>query len=249
MDLWLRVSVSLATIFISADAVTPAAIKLDNRTIDKWLAIPKLTTFVKFDQMYSYGMKEEEYIKLCESAHGIRNFYMAYVPVAQYGDQDNNDLRMKWGLVKEDFPAFYLFTPDNKAGIRYTGPVEDEHMNAWLRVRGIKLKPAGTIAALDDMVAKFLAGGMAEEHLIETRKLVEGPYDHNPKSFWYVQVMEKTKEKGLEYIGKELNRLEKVLKERADMHEDKFDDLFNKLQVLTVFHLKEEGDDLDQEEL
>lgn len=239
----LRLGIPLASVFVFEGVhgrYTPGSIKLDNRTFDKWLDIPGKITFFKIDQMYSYGMKEEEYAKLCELSHGIKNFHTAYIPVGQYGDMDNNDMRVKFGLVKEDFPSFYLVNHGDKKPIRYLGPVDIHHMTTWLRVRGITVRPTGTIKDLDDAVKKFLKRGMLDEDVETIRKMVEGDYDHHPMSFWYLAVTEKVKEKGDEYIAKEVLRLEKVLREKADMHEDKFEDLFNKLQVLTVFHLKEE---------
>ena len=47
------------------------ALKLDNYTIDKMLAIAEHSLLVKFDQSYAYGEKEDEFKVLCKQAYSV----------------------------------------------------------------------------------------------------------------------------------------------------------------------------------
>merc|ERR1719426_157938 len=119
-------AVSLASLALSVDAIALGAIKLDNYTFDKVISSPDdaMQYLVKFDQSYAYGEKEDEFKALCRVAYSAKKFLVAEVPVQEYGDKENDDLRERFKLKKEDFPAYFLFNKDNKEGKRYTGAVK-----------------------------------------------------------------------------------------------------------------------------
>merc|ERR1719414_1425883 len=96
-----------------AAATAQGAIKLDNYTLDKFLGIPDISTLVKFDQSYAYGEKEDTFKELCKLAHVVPSFFVAEVPVQEYGEKENDDLRLRFKLTKEDFPAYLLFNKAN----------------------------------------------------------------------------------------------------------------------------------------
>merc|ERR1712113_86921 len=107
--------------------------KLDNYTLDKMLSIPDHAFLVKFDQSYAYGEKEDEFKTLCKLSHTVPAFFLAEIPVQEYGDKENDDLRERFGLKKEDFPAYFLFNNGNKDGVRYSGAIKADAMVSWLR--------------------------------------------------------------------------------------------------------------------
>merc|ERR1712087_542658 len=103
----------------------------------------------KFDQSYAYGEKEDEYKTLCKLAHSVQNFFIAEVPVQEYGDKENDDLRERFGLKKDDFPVYFLFNQANKEGLKYTGSIKADAITSWLRRNQIKMPSVGTIQELD----------------------------------------------------------------------------------------------------
>merc|ERR1719353_296532 len=120
-------SLAVALFAVAAEGTALGAVKLDNYTFDKTLkiALGAGTSFlVKFDQSYAYGEKEDEFKELCKLAYGVKNFLVGEVPVQEYGDKENSDLADKFGLKKENFPAYFLFSADKKEGLRYSGPAK-----------------------------------------------------------------------------------------------------------------------------
>mmetsp|Transcript_28283 Transcript_28283/g.75012 ORF Transcript_28283/g.75012 Transcript_28283/m.75012 type:complete len:252 (+) Transcript_28283:75-830(+) len=221
-----------------AEATALGALKLDNYTFDKILAIPGHTYFVKFDQSYAYGEKEDSFKELCKLAYTVPKFFIAEVPVQEYGDKDNDDLREKFKLSKDDFPAYFLFNEGNKEGLRYSGAITVADLSAWLRKNQIKMPFHGTIGELDDVAKKFLQGGHADEHLDEAKKLAEGTYSTDRKASMYVKIMQKIKEKGAEYPATEMARVTKILEGKVTP--EKAAEMNDKMKILSVFAAKDE---------
>merc|ERR1711988_668960 len=108
------------------------ALKLDNYTLDKVLGIPDTTVLVKFDKSYAYGEKEDEFKVLCRLAYSVPNFLIGEVPVQEYGDKENDDLRERFKLKKDDFPVYFLFNEANKEGLKYSAAIKAEDISGWL---------------------------------------------------------------------------------------------------------------------
>merc|ERR1719362_1235855 len=106
------------------EATAGGALKADNYTFDKLLAIPDHNILYKFDQSYAYGDKEDEFKILCKLAFTVPKFFVAEVPVQEYGDKENDDLRERFKLKKEDFPAYFLFNEAHKEGLRFSGAIK-----------------------------------------------------------------------------------------------------------------------------
>merc|ERR1712110_582895 len=118
------------------------------------IALPDTTILVKFDQSYAYGEKEDEFKSLCRLAHDVPDFFVAEVPVQEYGEKDNDDLRERFKLKKEDFPAYFLFSQKNTEGLRYSGSIKAATIASWLRRNKISMPSIGTIADLDEIAQK-----------------------------------------------------------------------------------------------
>lgn len=214
------------------------ALKLDNYTFDKMLAIPNVDVLVKFDKSYAYGEKEDEFKSLCTLSYTVPSFFVAEVPVQEYGDKENDDLRAKFELNKDDFPVYMLFNAANKAGLKYSGPVKAEDISVFLRRNQIKMPSIGTIVELDEIVKQFYAGGMADEHFSAAQALASGSYSTDRKAAMYVKIMQKTKEKGEAYVTTESARVSKLLE--GKLAPEKQSELNDKLKILGVFAKKGE---------
>jgi len=206
---------------------------LDNYTFDQFLAIPGYSVLVKFDQPYAYGDKEDEFKTVCKLAYEVPQFFVAEVPVQEYGDKENDDLRQRFGLKKEDFPAYYLFNSANSEGLKFAGDVKVDDITLWLRRNQIKLPLVGTIGELDQVAQKFLKDGLAEEHLAKAKDLAAGQFSADRKAAVYVKVMEKVKEKGEGYLAAETERVNKILS--GHVTAEKKAELTDKIRVLNAF--------------
>lgn len=208
------------------------ALKLDNYTLDKALAIPAHSILVKIDKSYAYGEKEDEFKTLAKLAYSVPKFLVAEVPVQEYGDKDNDDIRERFNLNKDDFPVYMLFNQANKDGLKYTGNIKAEDLAVWLRKSGVKMPSIGTIVELDEIVENFLVSKSAE-HIAAARALAEGDYKNDRKASMYVKIMEKVKDKGDDYITTESARVVKILEGKISV--EKREEMGDKLKVLGAF--------------
>lgn len=215
------------------EATAMGALKLDNYTFDKVVQMPGHSFFVKFDQSYAYGEKEDEYKVLCKTAHKVSKFLVAEVPVQEYGDKENDDLRERFSLKKDDFPAYFLFNEANKDGLKYPGSVKADEMAAWLRRQKIMFPAIGTIAELDEIAKAFLKEGLADSQIAAAKKVVEESYKEDKKAQMYLKIMDKIKAKGEGYVVDETKRVGKIME--GKLAAEKKAELSDKLKVLGAF--------------
>mmetsp|Transcript_10051 Transcript_10051/g.26714 ORF Transcript_10051/g.26714 Transcript_10051/m.26714 type:complete len:293 (-) Transcript_10051:138-1016(-) len=217
--------------------IAAGAISLDNYTFDKVLSLPGQVVLVKFDQSYPYGEKQEEFEKLSKHVYSVPNFFVADVQVAEYGDKQNDDLRLRFDLKREDFPVYILFKGiDDRT--TYSGKVTASDISSWLRRKGLKVAAIGTIAELDDIVAKFMRGGLADAEIEAAQELAETTFKDDAKAPLYVKIMKKIKEKGEGYLATETARLEKIMAGQVADH--KRTELADKTRILTVLSSRDE---------
>lgn len=221
-----------------AEGTALGALKLDNYTFDKVIGLPDISVLVKFDQSYAYGEKEDEFKSLTKLAYSVPKFFIAEIPVQEYGDKENEDVAQRFKLTKSDFPAYVLFDAANKEGLKYTGDIKADALGAWLRKNKIKMPAVGTIAELDEVVKKFMKGGFKDTEIAEAKKLAEGDYKNDKKAAIYVKIMEKVKEKGEAYIKTEATRVEKIVSGKVTP--EKKAEMSDKLKILTIFGEKDE---------
>merc|ERR1719456_1764253 len=91
----------------------------------------------------------------------------------------------------------------------------------------------GTITEMDEIVKKFLKGGMAPAEIEAVKKLADGDFKNDKKAPMYVKIMEKVKEKGVEYIKTESARVEKIM--QGNLTADKKSELSDKMKIMNVF--------------
>mmetsp|Transcript_71413 Transcript_71413/g.157761 ORF Transcript_71413/g.157761 Transcript_71413/m.157761 type:complete len:242 (-) Transcript_71413:142-867(-) len=216
---------------LGVEGTAQGALKLDNYTFSKVTSLPGWSFFVKFDQSYAYGEKEDEFKLLCKHAHQVPSFMMAEVPVQEYGDKENDDLRDQFKLTKEDFPAYFLINEASPAGLRYTGNVKADLLVTWLRRQKIPIPSLGTIDELDQLAQKFIKEGAADAVLEEARKVAEDIPDK--KAAIYIKIMQKIKEKGEGYVAAEVERVGKI--SGVSLAAEKKAELEEKLKILEIF--------------
>lgn len=247
-----------------AFAAAQGAVKLDNYTFDKWIGVPGQTVLVKFDESYAYGAKEDAFKELCKLAYTVPGFSIGEVGVQEYGDKENNDIAEKFGLKKEDFPAYFLFKGSEDSKVRYEGfpdpvakqpsswdagedgpweppmltEINSENLIKWLRKHGIKMPFPGGIPELDALVKSFLTDGMKDADVTAAQALADGDYKENKRAAVYPKIMKKIKEKGEDYVATETARVTKVM--AGKLTPEKKEEMDNKLKVLNVFANKQD---------
>lgn len=254
-----------AALLPGAHASALGAMKLDNYTFDKMLSVPGLSLMVKIDKSYAYGEKEDAFKEVAKLAYPVKNFIVAEVPVSDYGDKENDDLRERFKLKTDDFPAFFLFKAGRSSddGIKFEGfpdptarkpaswdddedgpwepPMLSEvtatNLVMWLKKQGIKMPSIGTIAELDEVVHKYMKAP-SDALIAEAKKLAETEFPNDKKAPVYIKIMEKVKEKGAEYLDKELGRVQKI--SAGKVTPEKKTELDDKIRILNVFLTKDE---------
>eukprot|EP00440_Ansanella_granifera_P064191 gb/GFBE01069592.1/.p1 GENE.gb/GFBE01069592.1/~~gb/GFBE01069592.1/.p1 ORF type:complete len:244 (+),score=92.22 gb/GFBE01069592.1/:1-732(+) len=232
----------LGSCALTVEGTAQGALKLDNYTFSKVTSLPGWSFLVKFDQSYAYGEQEDEFKALCKHAYQAPNFMVAEVPVQEYGDKENDDLREKFKLSKEDFPAYFLFNEANSEGLRYSGSVKADLLANWLRRQQVKIPSIGTIEEFDELAKKFMKESFSDAVLAEAKKLAEGQFSSDRKAAIYVKIMEKIKEKGEDYVSSELKRVSKIAE--GKVAPGKKAELEDKIKVLGVFAEKPSKDEL-----
>lgn len=252
-------ALAVATLQMSAEASATGAIKLDNKTFDKLITIPGLTTLVKFDKDYAYGEKEDAFKEICKLAFPVKDFLIAEVPVQEYGDKENEDLADRYNFKSDDFPIFTIFKGSTDSPTKFEGfpnptavkphdwdddedgewepsmitEITAENLVLWLRKEGIKMPSVGTIFELDEVAKRFLADGLKDSDLQAAKELAEGDHKNDKKAPIYIKIMEKVKAKGVGYVQSELTRVKKILD--GKITEQKKTELEEKVKILNVF--------------
>lgn len=206
---------------------------MDNVTFDKILSIPRHAVLAKFDEMYPQGEKESAFKELCKWAYHVSNFLVIDVPVQNYADRHNEDLRERFDIAVEDFPTYLLFQTGSRPALRYTGKIEFRDISDWLREHEVSMPRLGAHFDFEQIVRQFVWTKMADAPLMSARKLVESAYSSDRKALMYVKVMEKAQAEGSGYIVNELLRVKTLL--GSQISSSKRDELTDKLEVLSAF--------------
>jgi endoplasmic reticulum protein 29 len=251
--------VLLAASTWQASATAAGALKLDNYTFDKVVTLPGQTLLVKLDKSYAYGEKEDAFKELCKVAYPVKDFMIAEIPVQEYGDKENDDMRERFGANVDDFPVYYLFKGSADARTMFEGfanpnakkPAnwdddEDgaweapmlgeptlENLAIWLRMQGVKMPSIGTILELDEAAERFIKQGLKDSEIEAAQKIADEEYKTDAKAPMYIKIMKKIKEKGREYVEKESARVQKVLE--GKITPEKRTEMSDKLKILGVF--------------
>ncbi|KAH9525452.1 Endoplasmic reticulum resident protein 29 [Bulinus truncatus] len=197
---------------------------------------------VKFDETYPYGKKQDVFKEVAKSSTQQADLLVAEVQVADYGDKDNGDLAEKYGVKKEDFPAYRLFLNGQLDDpIKYTSSVEnaDDIKNFIIRETGLWLGRPGCLEEFDKIVKEFFEVSKDKRGDIVTlaEKAAEKITDAADKisADTYVKTLKKILEKGAEFVKTEVSRIEKL--RSGKVSDKKKEQLNDRLNILTTFQL------------
>ncbi|OAQ64380.1 ER-resident thioredoxin protein [Pochonia chlamydosporia 170] len=155
------------------------------------------------------------------------------------------------------YPTIKWFGAGDKKGEEYSGGRSEEDFIKFInekagthRVAGGGLdRLAGTIAALDSLVARFTGGAKLEDIAAEVTKAVKKFNDDAKYAYakYYVRVFDKLS-KSDNFVAKELSRLEGIL-EKGGLAPSKRDEIQSKTNILRRFAEKaaEKAEELKDE--
>eukprot|EP00931_Biecheleriopsis_adriatica_P120121 TRINITY_DN95255_c0_g1_i1.p1 TRINITY_DN95255_c0_g1~~TRINITY_DN95255_c0_g1_i1.p1 ORF type:complete len:265 (-),score=84.58 TRINITY_DN95255_c0_g1_i1:73-867(-) len=243
-----------------ARSTTHGAVKLDNYTFDKALTLKGMNWLVKVDKNYAYGDAEDAFTELCKLVHPVKDLLVATIPVSEYGDKDNDDLREKFGVSADEMPAFFLLKKGSfEEKLRFQGfadprakrpsdwdddedgeweppmlkEITTENLNLWLRKNGLKTPSIGTIFEFDELVQSFMKSGPKDADIQSAKKLAAEDFSTDSKAAVYIRIMEKIQAKGVSYVETEMARVKKVL--TGKVTPEKEAELKDKVKILSVF--------------
>lgn len=154
------------------------------------------------------------------------------------------------------YPTIKFFPKGSTTPEDYTGGRSEEAFVKFLNEKtgtrraagGGVDATAGTIAALDAVVAKFTGGTALSEAAAEAKQVAESLKDEadNKYASYYIRVFDKLGQNE-EYAAKELARLEGIIK-KGGLAPTKLDELMSKTNILRKFVEKATGGDEDEEE-
>jgi protein disulfide-isomerase A6 len=148
----------------------------------------------------------------------------------------------------KSYPTIKYFPKGSTTALPYDGGRSEEDLLAFLNEKagthrlvggGLDTK-AGTIEALDSVIAKLTAGGTLATVSEELAKAAKGLKDKYAE--YYIKVAGKMAT-SQDYVEKELARLQRLLK-KGSLAPEKADDLTSRANILSKFTTKKEKDEL-----
>eukprot|EP00047_Mylnosiga_fluctuans_P009537 m.11875 g.11875 ORF g.11875 m.11875 type:complete len:238 (-) comp2673_c0_seq1:58-771(-) len=229
----LRALIVLAAV-AGAAATAKGVLPLDSLTFDK-IVDGSRTVVVKFDKQYPYGEKEDEFKKYAE-AIAASSVLVAEVGVQDYGDKLNDDLRERFGVNKEAFPAFRIFKKGSTTPVAYTGDVKSDALLRFTKDEaGVWLGLQGCIEVFDGIAQRLSSGAItADAALAEAGAALAAAPDAEKKSAEiYVRIIEKIKSVGPTFPAQESARVTKLKEGKVAADKKKLLDL--RLNILSSF--------------
>ncbi|KAL3472975.1 thioredoxin-like protein [Aspergillus californicus] len=137
------------------------------------------------------------------------------------------------------YPTIKFFPKGSAEGLIYQGGRTEEALVEYLnnnagthRAPGGSLDDkAGTVPALDSLIAKYISSANVQDLVAEVKKAAKGV--ESKYTEYYVKVAEKLSQNS-EYAGKEFERLKKVLSKGGSAPE-KVDDMISRSNILRKF--------------
>ena len=152
------------------------------------------------------------------------------------------------------YPTIKFFPAGSKTPEAYSGGRDEASLVEFLNekasthraVGGILNAKAGTIAALDSIVAKFTGGATLAEAAAEAQKQAESLKDQAQLKYaeYYLRVFNKLADSDT-YAAKELARLDGIIK-KGGLAPAKLDEFTTKRNILQSFVAKVTGDTRDE---
>lgn len=226
---------------VSADVVN-GAVSLNSGVFNKVIEKHKVV-LVKFDETYPYGGKQDAFKEVAKASVSQPDLLVAEVHVADYGEKENQDLAEKFGLTKESFPAYKLFTDGNSKEPKatFSGDVlqADSIKNFVVKESGLWLGRPGCLEAFDRLVPEFMKASDDKRASIltdaERTKQELQKEEEKLAADTYIKTMKKVLDKGNTFIKEEVTRVEKL--RSGKVSDNKKRQLGDRLNILTSFQL------------
>jgi endoplasmic reticulum protein 29 len=196
---------------------------------------------VKFDKQYPYGDKEDQFKRFAERSSSQKDLLVAEVPISEYGEKENEALRERFGVSKDDYPAYKLFLKGNLDNpVNYSGDSSADDLTRFVRQEGgLWIGMPGCLQELDKLAAEFMSGdGNARKQSLDSaRTFVEGLEDEKSKNNGnvYVKIMEKILDKGDDYVATETKRVGGLAEGKVT--NDKKEMFKTRINILSSFHV------------
>eukprot|EP00747_Dinoflagellata_sp_TGD_P191275 gnl/TRDRNA2_/TRDRNA2_54434_c0_seq1.p1 gnl/TRDRNA2_/TRDRNA2_54434_c0~~gnl/TRDRNA2_/TRDRNA2_54434_c0_seq1.p1 ORF type:complete len:310 (-),score=49.06 gnl/TRDRNA2_/TRDRNA2_54434_c0_seq1:70-999(-) len=233
---------------------TAGVIELTSFIFDNFVGIPRnnpgYRVLARIDNALPDNPSTTSWRLLAQQAQTVPKFFMVEVPVAQYGDKRNDDVRERLDLKFDDFPAIYLYSEEHPEGLRYGGVNHTlrylnvatwgmPEMCLWLRSNGVAINLKGTIQALDDLarafVKDFQVSHLGDQHFQSASQIVSESFAKHEEAPVYVRYMQKISERGIGFIDAEYLRLKK-LSRKMKVPANKKAEMKRKMEILKVFN-------------
>ncbi|XP_063219382.1 endoplasmic reticulum resident protein 29 [Bacillus rossius redtenbacheri] len=224
------------------DAVTcKGCVSLDSHSFDK--VVPKFkAAIVKFDVAYPYGAKHDEFAKVAESASTISDLLFAEVGVKDYGEKENTDLATRYNVKKDDFPVVKLFVAGKDPYTFTDSDFTEDNLKKFIHSKsGIRIRLPGCLDEFDNLALQFMTANDDQRKSLwqKGEKLMSKISNEREKKAaeMYVKTMHRVLEKGNDFVGNELKRLEKLTKSKIS--EEKREGMQQRLNILRSFEHEE----------
>lgn len=231
------------TAVLEVEGTAKGAVPLDTLTFDK-VVNKHRAVLVKFDKQYAYGEKEDEFKKFAEKASSQPDLLVAEVGVSEYGEKENDQLRERFNINKDDFPLYKLFKQNEAIPVDFKGEITADELSKFVKTNTrLWIGLPNCIERFDKLAEDLLASdGSNYAGIIEkAEKALDETTDEKEKASGeiYVKIMKKIREKGVEYVDTEATRVQKLLKDKIT---DKKKELFKKrLDILSSFQYAKQG--------
>ncbi|RZC36424.1 ERp29 N domain containing protein [Asbolus verrucosus] len=231
-------SILLVTRLTGSAEGCKGCVSLDEYNFDKIISRFE-AVLVKFDVAYPYGDKHEVFTKLAEELVKNQDLILAEVGVKDYGDKENEQLALKFGITKDDLPAIRLFIK-HKPEVEFPKTAEwvlDNLRNLIRDNTDIYIGLPGCLEKFDKLAVEFVNSGNKQKELEQAERAVNDvTVEEKNAANVYVKFMKKILENGISFVKQEYARLSKILKE-GKVNEKKKLELSHRLNILRSFSL------------
>lgn len=213
-------------------------VPLDAYSFDKIVSKFK-AAIIKFDVAYPYGAKHDIFAKVAETTFTIPDLLVGEVGVKDYGERENSDLAEKYSASK-DFPVLKLFIAGKSEPITFTNQeFTADNIKKFIRSNSeVYVGLHGCIDEFDKFAEKFAKTddeGKKRDILKEAEDALTNINEKlNKKAAEvYVKTMQKSLEKGNEFILKEIKRVENLAKGKVST--EKKEQMQQRINILQSF--------------
>lgn len=133
----------------------------------------------------------EAFRSICHLAYSVPEFFAAEVPVQRFNEKENDEVRARYNLTLEDYPAFFLHRPGAAAPIRYDDAVQAPNLIRWLRAHDVMMPSMESIDELDAVANAFMSEPH-QRHVEMAKQLAERYVTDAKAPMWLAEAVSYT---------------------------------------------------------